>query len=517
MSAINKLKVIIIIMILILTLMGCSDNEYESLSKEEEPVVVILDEHSSIEDNELKKHISEENTIMTQYNEYNVNLNVDPKKRTFEGIQKVKFTNYSKDSLDNIFFNLYLNAFQRNSKIKPYVSEFKDKVYNKGFDEGFILIESVLINNNEVIFNQSETFLEIIMSEPIATNEEIEITMQFKGKVPKVSHRVGANDKVLWIGNFLPTIAVYDEDGWNSYSYYPIGDSFYTNTSNYTVSVTTPKAYTVIGTGDESETETETEKVTTIEAKMVRDFAIGISNQFQSEALEVNDSLTVNLYYTSNIGINTKKVLKTAEKSLEYYSTILGLYPYSELDIVEGDFYNSTGAEYSTFVIADYRALKGNFNQEVIAHLIGHQWFYNIVGNNPIKEPWLDEAIVTYLTNYIFDSEKTVDRNLKNKREELNVAMEPMREKSLYSELEHFSTWDSYYNIHYYKAEMMLHGLYKKMGKDKFLEFLKKYYENHSFKIAKKECFFNIAEEVYGSSLERFFNQWMEGEELPKF
>lgn len=104
--------------------------------------------------------------------------------------------------------------------------EFEDKVYKEGFDEGFILIESVLINNAEVVFNQSETFLDVILNEPVSPDEEIEITIQFKGKTPKASHKMGANDKVMWMGNFLPVLSVYDENGWNRYSSYPIGDSF---------------------------------------------------------------------------------------------------------------------------------------------------------------------------------------------------------------------------------------------------------------------------------------------------
>ena len=32
----------------------------------------------------------------------------------------------------------------------------------------------------------------------------------------------------------------------------------------------------------------------------------------------------------------------------------------------------------------------------LITHEVAHQWWYNVVGNNVIDDPWLDEALATY-------------------------------------------------------------------------------------------------------------------------
>jgi len=509
-------KTVAMIMLLCLICIACSNDKNKSSDREEEPVVVILDESSKKEE-KVKKETSKDSNTTYKYTDYKVNLKIDPEKRTFEGIEKVNFTNKTEDYFETILFNLYLNAYQSNSQVKPYTLESEDKIYRDGFDEGYIEIESVLINNTEAAFNQSETFLELLLQEPVSPEEEIEITIQFKGKVPKASHEIGANDKVMWMGNFLPVLAVYDEDGWSRYSYYPIGDSFYTRISNYSVTVTTPKDYTVVGTGEETEQENEKEKVTTIEAKMVRDFALAVSNQFNVETREVQDGININLYYTSKMGVDGENVLEIAEKTLKLYGEILGSYPYTELDIIEGTLYNSSGAEYSALVVADYKVLRGISSQEIIAHLVGHQWFYGVVGSNPVKEPWLDEAIVTYLTNYIFYSDEEIERLMQNKRREINKNIGVLRVTRLNSELRDFSTWESYYNIHYYRGEIMLHALRKRMGDEKFREFLKKYYERYAYKIANKEAFMEVAEEVYDSSLKMFFYQWMDAEKLPKF
>ena len=42
-----------------------------------------------------------------------------------------------------------------------------------------------------------------------------------------------------------------------------------------------------------------------------------------------------------------------------------------------------------------------NLLESTLAHEVGHMWFYNAVGNDQQNEPWVDEALVQYLT-YIY-------------------------------------------------------------------------------------------------------------------
>ncbi|NLK20863.1 MAG: M1 family metallopeptidase [Epulopiscium sp.] len=511
MSAIERMKAFIMIICIALVQIGC----YKEIDKDKEPVVVILNEELP-NSNEKALKVENKGRDLAVYNKYIVDLKINPKERTFEGIQKIQYTNQTEKPLGILYFNLYLNAFKKNSKIKPYLLEYEDEIHKRGFDEGFIKIESVLINNEEVIFNESETLLEITPREPVEVKEATEIIIQFKGKIPQIAYRIGANDKTLWMGNFLPTIAVYDENGWNKGVYYPVGDSFYTDIANYKVTITTPKDYLVVATGEEEEIIMENDKKTTVEAKMVRDFALGISEEFNKASIETEEGININLYHTSK-NIDTKRILKTAEMSLGYFSKTIGSYPYSELDIVEGELFSPTSIEYPTFILIDSRIIRGIENPTSITHAIGHQWFYNIIGNNQAKEPWLDEALVTYLEQYIYLSEKDIDKTMDKKRQELTILMEPMRETSLYSNLSAFSNWESYYNIHYTRGKLMIHALKKKMGDKKFNEFLKTYYEKYAFRNVDIGGFCDTAEEVHGTSLKIFFYKWMRSEELPEF
>ena len=36
--------------------------------------------------------------------------------------------------------------------------------------------------------------------------------------------------------------------------------------------------------------------------------------------------------------------------------------------------------------------------ESTAAHEVNHQWFYNLVGNDQLDEPWLDESLTSYST-----------------------------------------------------------------------------------------------------------------------
>ncbi|NLM12203.1 MAG: M1 family metallopeptidase [Epulopiscium sp.] len=516
MSGKNKIKLIAIIAFCAFLTTGCFQNLSSKSRKDEEPVIVILDEDAYSENSSKISTQLKSNKNPTVYTQYNIDLKVNPKEKTFTGIEKIQYTNQTGKPLDLIYLNLYLNAFKDNTFIKQYLSGLENKILPKDFIEGFIDIHSVLVNNEEATFNQSDTLLEVSLKNTVEVKECIEITIQFEGKVPAIAHRIGSNDHALWMGNFLPVVAVHDKDGWNKYPYYPVGDPFFTDIANYTVKVTTPKDYVVIATGNEEEIEKDVEKITKINAQMVRDFALVISNQFESLSLETKDGVSINLYHTKKL-FDGEKILRAAERALEYYSKRLGSYPYAELDIVEGELYVPSSMGYSTLILVDSKKLQDASVVLDVAHEIGHQWFYNIIGSNQVKEPWLDEAMVTYLQKNLFLLEEDIEGIMDRQRDRLIKAMAPMREVSLFSDLSTFSSWEAYYNIHYLRGQLMIHALKQKMGSEAFDKFLKAYYEKYAFRIADTQGFIEIAEEIYGSSLSVFFEQWMNAEELPEF
>lgn len=81
------------------------------------------------------------------------------------------------------------------------------------------------------------------------------------------------------------------------------------------------------------------------------------------------------------------------DSSVMYYSQWVGNYPYPHATAVEGALEAGDGMEYPMITV-----LSGGFGgtkslETVVAHEVGHNWFYGILAFNERMHPWMDEGI----------------------------------------------------------------------------------------------------------------------------
>lgn len=507
-----------ITLISMITLSGCENAN----TNEQRPTVKVVEAESnvskadSVSNEAQSRELVAIKTMPAYYNTYKISLDVNPETRGVSGVEKISYKNTTGKDLKRIYFHLYLNAFSSTCENKPYFNEFEEKIFKYGKDTGLIDIKSVHINNEKVIFSEDETILKIELPQILKENEETEITLQFDSYIPKIAHRTGANDKAIWLGNYIPILCEYDKSGWRTDPYYPAGDPFYSDISNYEVKVTAPKEYEVIGTGDEVITEDGINNITTLSAEMVREFALAISRDYKVKTIKTQNDVNINFYYYSNDVYNINDILKVAEKSINYYSDKLGNYSYKELDIVETDLFFNGGMEYPAFIMVDSSYIKKSSSINSIVHEIGHQWFYNIIGNDQINEAWLDEGLNSYVQQKVLNQSEDIDKKLIEEYNLLKDNLKDVEQKSLNLTLGQYKDWNSYYNTQYIRGKIMIYSLNKKMGNELFDTFLKVYYKKYSFKTVTTEDFINTAEEVYGSDLSYFFEKWINYNTIPE-
>ncbi len=87
-----------------------------------------------------------------------------------------------------------------------------------------------------------------------------------------------------------------------------------------------------------------------------------------------------------------------ADSGLWYYSKWVGDYPYPQATVVDGSLGAGGGMEYPMITVIS----ENNSSQqldEVIAHELGHNWFYGALAFNEREHPWMDEGINTYYQN----------------------------------------------------------------------------------------------------------------------
>lgn len=325
-------------------------------------------------------------------NEYKIDIEFDPAQKKYTGKQSVKYINNEDVSLSEIYFHIYPNAF-KNDNTTPYSLDS----YIRDFSPGFINVTKVTVEDKEIeysILGEDDTLLKIPLELALAPVKTVEIYMEYEVTLPNAAERFGYGDNTFQIGNGYPIAAVYDSREWNIDPYYSMGDPFYSDVSNYSVTIKAPKEYIIACSGKILSEETQGKyKIWKVEAKLMRDFAWAASQNFIIQEKVVDGILVKNYLLPNNEGVNNQ-ASELAYKSVEVYNRIFGKYPYEVLSVVTAD---ATGMEYPGMVFVWQSTTFGNKSFEsTLTHEIAHQWWYGAVGNNQIEEPWLDESFAIY-------------------------------------------------------------------------------------------------------------------------
>ncbi|ABW20324.1 M1 family metallopeptidase [Alkaliphilus oremlandii] len=449
--------------------------------------------------------------------EYTINAVFSKEDRIIRGQQHTSYENTSDNEVESIYFHLYPNAF-KDSKTAPFQRGDMVRAYPNGFDKGWIKIHSVVEGKNKVdyrIMGKGDTNLRVTPKEPIKPGERIALTIDFEVKLPNAVGRMGYGENTVNIANWYPILSVFDKNGWNLEPYYAIGDPFYSKTAEYSVNFTIPEEYKLATTGNIIKvSDGNKSKTYKINANNVRDFAIVLSENFTVSKGLVEDIEV--LSYTIG-GQKKEEALKYGMDSLAIFNQLFGKYPYEQLSIVASDFFIG-GMEYPNIVLISQELyeVKENFPLEyVIAHEVAHQWWYGIVGNNEITEPWLDEALTEYATLLYFEEkygdtvkDEVYDKMIKKQYEALGKARKGKEDHILRS-LKEFEDALEYSSIVYSKGAMFLEELRQQMGDESFIKAMREYYEAFQFKNATTEDFYNVVQKNSTSDLKDLFSEWL--------
>lgn len=340
------------------------------------------------------------------------------------------------------------------------------------------------------------------------SGEKLALRLQWKAAIPQVYHRTGMKDGAYWFGNSLPILAVYNNE-WKANDYEVIGDPFFSESSDYDVQITTPLEYRVYATGDEEEKVEQGQRITQIKADQVREFVFAVSSNHRVLTGVTKDNVKVNIYYRYADEEQIKNTLKLSIGMLEYMNQRVGSYPYTELDIFENEMF-ITGMEYPAMVFVQSKRLNSPAGIQTVLHEVVHQWFYNIVGNDPLNEPWLDEGMATYFTDEFLKKEQLNDFYA-NESAKLNRTNPNLPIKGV----EAYHDWSTYWRSNYRKSSMMIYDLRKQMGETVFDSFIKDYVESYRFDIVSTEQFIQLAEKYKGEDMSSFFSKWMGVQQSP--
>ena len=373
---------------------------------------------------------------------YEIHVTLNDKRHELNAYESIRYINKSADTLQLLYFHLWPNGYSGNNTAlarELLHSKGKEKLFDDPELNGTIDSLDFKINDRQVewsLLSDQPDICKLLLNNPLAPGDTLRITTPFRVRIPKgVTSRLGHIGESYQISQWYPKPAVYDKEGWHQMPYLDQGE-FYSEFGNFDVSITLPKNYTVGATGN-LQNELETERLNRLAAdtiwknykgtresyfppsskqmktlrytqSQVHDFAWFADKRFHvlkgSVRLpESGREVTTWAMFTDQQANLWEHALSYVNNSINYYSKLIGDYPYNSFTAVQSALNAGVGMEYPGITVIGL-ADDAYSLAEVITHEIAHSWFYSALGSNERRYPYLDESITNaYTGRYMND------------------------------------------------------------------------------------------------------------------
>ncbi len=381
---------------------------------------------------------------------------------------------------------------------------------------GEMTVENVTVNGKAVSpeYSLENSLLTVPFDSPLKPKESITLRMDFNITVPQkieLNYGVQAYYKgVLALAHAYPMIAVYDDEGWNAEIPPQSGDVTYADMSFFLVTVDAPTEMMLVGSGREvNRQDNGSRQKVTYEAGPTRDFYLAASRDYEVFVKEVN-GITFRFYTRREFKDGAEFALDAAAQSIEIFGTRYAPYPYTELDFVSTPTL-ALGIEYPGMIAITEWIMPPDIGylESVVAHEAAHQWFYNLIGNDQLDDPWLDESLAQFATMQYF-KDVHGDEGWEMYRQEVKGRWQyagnqpvpvglPVRE---YTDVQ-------YSGIVYGRGALFFVALRDEMGIETFDAFMKSYVTKNAWGISTPEGLQASAEAECDCNLTPLFKEWV--------
>jgi len=492
--------------------------------------------------------------------DYTILAKLDETEEIITGSETIIYTNHSPHTLHELFFNLYQNAFIKESYLSNLQESNGSKIrYGKWEEAGKgNEILSLKVDGEVVNTEIDGSIMKAWLTTPMLPNTSIKIEVAFKTYYSKGGDTRRRMKSYTYQGvkhfngaHWYPRLAVYDRKfGWCTDQH--LNREFYGDFGNYTVHLDMPANYVLEATGllqNRSEVLPDTlrkkldisnfykhpwdtivtfhipfkkgeRKVWKFFAENVHDFAWVGGPHYRLDEKFYKGYSTVALVLEPHCS-GWKNACDFSHKVIDVYSKDFGQYAYPKMVVADCQ----DGMEYPMLTMdggsdPGYRGL--------LAHEIGHNWFYGMVNNNETYRALLDEGFTQFLTVWALEAidGKNLFTGSKPGKHFMPTAVRNARCYDGYM-LDAMSRDRTEINVHsdgfngamgqgggyrnvYNKTATMLYNLQYVLGDSLFQRAMKHYFNQWSFRHPYVEDFRNSIIEYSKVDLNWFFDQWIE-------
>jgi hypothetical protein len=344
--------------------------------------------------------------------------------------------------------------------------------------------------------------LELPLASPLAPGASTNVSLAFTLHVPNEPGRLTATAHGMTLGSWFPLLAVHRED-WDRRQFVEVGDAIFSEVADYDVTISTTTPAQIVATGQRVE---QDGKRSRFKASSVRDFAAAISADYVVKQSTVTGVTVEVAAYSED---RAAYFASRAADFLRWAGDKLGAYPYPVLTIADTDLPAAYGGlEYPSMALIS-RAYgvgsppEGSALDSLLLHEIVHQWFYSLVGNDQIADPWLDEAFATYVTYSYYREIRpdlapaVYDRTIAgNSAGYVNT--------TVYD----YSADGPYFGVVYRRGARFLERLHDALGDSAFWALMHEHVDTYRDRIASSRAFLDRAQSLTNTSLGPLISQY---------
>ena len=417
------------------------------------------------------------------------------------GTEEIRYTNKEDVELNEVHFRLFPNILG-----------------------GEMTVSNLTINDQPVTpeYDLNDSLMIVRLPAPLEIGQSIVFKMDYSVTVPRslqLNYGVLAYaNEVLALAHAYPVIAVYDDEGWNAEIPPQDGDVAYQDVAFYIVQIRAPKGVTLVTSGRTISLDEDGQtQVLTVANGPARDFYLAASPNYE-EFSQTFGEVTIRAYAPAGDKEGAEFAIDVASRSMEVFSQRYAPYPYTELDIVSTPTL-ALGIEYPGAIAITSRIydidseINGTpaniYMESTVAHEVGHQWFYSLVGDDQLDDPWLDESLTQFITlQYYIDRYGAgpadgFKSSLEGRWARVGNAKIPIGMPVANYQGAEYSA------IVYGRGPLFFVALQDEMGRDAFDSFMKEYTETLSWDIATPEYLQTLAETHCACELQPLFDEWV--------
>jgi len=379
-----------------------------------------------------------------------------------------------------------------------------------------LIVDSVQINGTTTLFSHANHELSINLNRIYYFGESFSLKIFYQGH-PDTA------------GTFLPSFVFTAHNGhpviwtssmpYSSSDWWPCKDTPADKADSSDVWITVSEDLTAVSNGTLEQVVNNGNGTHTFHWKNHYPIAhylisLAITNYYQYNNyfnFSTTDSMIVTHFiYPESWNSNVQSELDETIYMLELFSERFGMYPFIE------EKYGHAETEWELMENQTISSMSW-FAPRVVAHELAHQWFGDMITCKDWHHIWLNEGFATYAEALYFeerDGKAAYDQEILTS---MNFAFDAQGSIWVEDITDPAQIFD--YRRSYYKASVVLHMLRGIVGDSTFFDIIRAYSSDPLlvYGTAITEDFQRNAENVFGSSLDYFFQEWIYGENYPVY